>query len=137
MTATKQTELLPCPCCGHPKIEDDESYIMCQNCGLMIDRCDAPNNDYVAAWNTRAQYAPEPTKNPYFDNRVQAEMLEARSTPEPVQPCQWVRDEDNETYETACGSTWHYTDGGYPGEHGQLYCHHCGNTINDEVDGHV
>ncbi|EPV8691108.1 hypothetical protein ACQYZY_28880 [Pseudomonas aeruginosa] len=46
-------------------------------------------------------------------------------------PCVWKRDEDTGAYDTQCGSTWHLMDGGYPSEHGQYYCHHCGKPIDD------
>lgn len=46
--------------------------------------------------------------------------------------CIWNWKEDC-YFETACGSAWHYTDGGSdPNEHSQYYCHHCGKEL--EVD---
>jgi predicted RNA-binding Zn-ribbon protein involved in translation (DUF1610 family) len=93
MTVTKQTELLPCPCCGHPEIEDDESYIMCQNCGLMIDRCDAPNNDYVAAWNRRA-----PSAAPASAELIRLDFVNADGQPDSKMI---THDEMRERYATA------------------------------------
>lgn len=46
--------------------------------------------------------------------------------------CKWVRDDETGCYGTACGVTWHLSDGGEPEEHGQYYCHHCGKQIDDE-----
>lgn len=48
-------ELKPCPCCGCDDLQSEDSYIMCNFCGLMIDRADAPGGDFINAWNQRAQ----------------------------------------------------------------------------------
>lgn len=51
-------ELLPCPCCSGADLQNEPTYIMCNGCGLMIDRCDAPGNDFRAAWSNRAAVQP-------------------------------------------------------------------------------
>ncbi|HEC1424144.1 TPA: hypothetical protein R1W95_000930 [Pseudomonas aeruginosa] len=51
------------------------------------------------------------------------------------QACQWQYDEDTCSFDTACGSKWHFTDGASdPAEHGQFFCHHCGKNIGLSVD---
>jgi len=55
---------------------------------------------------------------------------------EPQKSCKWTRDDDTGAYETACGVTWHLSDGGEPEEHGQYFCHHCGKRIDDEGADH-
>ena len=57
MTNSTDQELLPCPCCSGADLQNEPTYIMCNGCGLMIDRCDAPGNDFRAAWNKRQQPA--------------------------------------------------------------------------------
>lgn len=52
-----------------------------------------------------------------------------QSTSAPSTPCTWERDEDTGAYETGCGVTWHFTDGGDPEENSALYCHHCSGSI--------
>lgn len=55
-----------------------------------------------------------------------------QSTSAPSKSCVWKRDEDTGVYNTACGQTWHFTDGGYPEEHGALFCYHCAGSITVE-----
>jgi len=57
MTNATDQELLPCPCFSGTDLQSEPTYIMCNGCGLMIDRCDAPGNDFRAAWNKRAHPA--------------------------------------------------------------------------------
>lgn len=80
MTATKQTELLPCPFCGGAvQFHSDEDchgchYIECSGCKAMFDfspttdpenQCDSLHEmqcGIAHTWNSRAQSAPEPVQ---------------------------------------------------------------------------
>jgi tRNA(Met) C34 N-acetyltransferase TmcA len=52
------------------------------------------------------------------------EELENRGT------CEWMRDDDSEWYvwETQCGETWHFDDGG-PNENRMKFCPGCGRAL--------
>lgn len=52
------------------------------------------------------------------------------SAPSPA-VCKWTYNEDDCFYSTQCGSHWHYSEGGTPDEHGQLFCHACGKQVDD------
>lgn len=75
------------------------------------------------------------------DDDVYKAMLAAAPAPSTTEgrgddACKWTRDEETGSYETQCGKTWHLSDGGYPEEHGQYFCHHCGKKIDEEAEIH-
>ena len=41
--------------------------------------------------------------------------------------CIWTQDSDG-PWNTSCGVTWEFTDGG-PAENGAHFCHHCGGVL--------
>jgi Lar family restriction alleviation protein len=140
MTATKQTELLPCPFCGVtpelPSGDGTQYEIECSGCGqamASVQIC-----DLMTLVERSADTFKEYRYGEEFIERAKAQAIKHWNTraqsAEPAQSCRWVRDEDNDTYITKCGSAWHYSDGGYPEEHGQFYCHHCGKQIDEEGD---
>lgn len=67
--------------------------------------------------------------DPHLDARDWGGICDLLSQPQPA--CTWRRDGDTGAYETACGSVWHYTDGGTPEENGQYFCHHCGKALEE------
>jgi hypothetical protein len=42
--------------------------------------------------------------------------------------CSWVEDSDG-VWQTSCGESWLYSDGGTPAENSAHFCHHCGKPI--------
>lgn len=65
-------------------------------------------------------------------------------TPQPTQPqagaapltCEWMHNEDDGFWETACGEAWRFDDGG-PGENNMHFCHSCGNSLRIKGGQHV
>jgi hypothetical protein len=44
------------------------------------------------------------------------------------QTCRWTEEEYGEYWESACGETWSFTDGG-PAENNARFCHGCGKPL--------
>lgn len=42
--------------------------------------------------------------------------------------CEWVRDDDDDSYDGACGAKWTFIDGG-PVENGMDHCPQCGGWV--------
>ena len=57
-------------------------------------------------------------------------------TPQPAQPqagavpltCEWTHNDDDSSWDTECGQSWRFDDGG-PKENHMNFCHCCGKTL--------
>lgn len=58
------------------------------------------------------------------------------TTPQPTQPqtgavpltCKWTHNDDDSSWDTECGQSWRFDDGG-PKENHMNFCHCCGKTL--------
>ena len=58
------------------------------------------------------------------------------TTPQPTQPqagavpltCEWTHNDDDSSWDTECGQSWRFDDGG-PKENHMNFCHCCGKTL--------
>ena len=66
--------------------------------------------DAIAAWNTRA---------------TQPTQAQAGAVP---LTCEWTHNDDDSSWDTACGDAWRFDDGG-PKENNMNFCHCCGKTL--------
>lgn len=62
-----------------------------------------------------------------------------RRTPQPVvrEPltCEWTHNEDDGFWDTGCGQSWRFDDGG-PKENHMNFCHSCGKPLSIKGDQH-
>lgn len=66
-------------------------------------------------------------KNPVVQACWDTWQAARRTTPD--RDCEWsVNDFDNGIWESACGETWSFVDGG-PIENRMLFCHRCGGIL--------
>jgi hypothetical protein len=64
-------------------------------------------------------------------NQLQVDITAARQEIETLKqekPCVWTEDSSGDFWDSACGETWCFTDGG-PSDNKARYCHGCGHPI--------
>ncbi|GAD20903.1 hypothetical protein [Acidovorax sp. MR-S7] len=110
---TDWPHMLPCPFCGgdarHDAHADDCYFILhrkFKNSGADM----SPAFEVLAAWNRRA---PQPTQ--------------AQAGAVPL-TCEWTHNADDSFWDTECGQSWRFDDGG-PKENHMNFCHCCGKTL--------
>jgi hypothetical protein len=59
---------------------------------------------------------------------VEAAWLATQPKETPPETCAWREDISSEFWESACGKTWCFADGG-PAENDVLFCHGCGKPV--------
>jgi hypothetical protein len=62
------------------------------------------------------------------DDQTEACEAGAAALRQQGQTCRWTEEEFGEYWESACGETWSFTDGG-PAENNARFCHGCGKPI--------
>jgi hypothetical protein len=86
------------------------------------------NEQFYAWWNEW----PKPSNEEIVMRALAAVPRLALASPMVAErTCEWKYydwPESDSTFESACGSTWAYLDGG-PAENEQRYCHKCGGKI--------
>ena len=105
----------PCPFCGSSKVVHYEvegranHHFECCEC-LASSMCKPTYQEALAAWNRRA---PQPTQP------------QAGAVP---LTCEWTHNDDDSSWDTECGQSWRFDDGG-PKENHMNFCHCCGKTL--------
>lgn len=56
------------------------------------------------------------------------EITPLYSVPQPADNCQWTYDEHDYKWDSACGESWQFTDGG-PEDNGVKFCQSCGKPV--------
>lgn len=108
---TEPTELPPWPFCGGINIIHCGHHMYCHACGADGPDADSQHeSEAIAAWNTRT---PQPTH--------------AQAGAAPL-TCEWTHNEDDGFWETVCGQSWRFDDGG-PKENDMNFCHCCGKPL--------
>ena len=64
-----------------------------------------------------------------MQHEAKHKIIQSGSAPEATaEGCKWTEDSSGEYWESACGETWTFLDGG-PSENNARFCHGCGKTI--------
>lgn len=82
------------------------------------------------------QWEAAPPNSPSYGREWANQRMYVYTGPQPTQPqagavpltCEWTHNEDDGFWETACGESWRFDDGG-PGENNMHFCHSCGNSL--------
>jgi hypothetical protein len=64
----------------------------------------------------------------FEDYEIEAVLAGAAALRQQGQTCRWTEEEYGEYWESACGETWSFTDGG-PAENNARFCHGCGKPL--------
>ncbi|HHT8903979.1 TPA: hypothetical protein ACT5CR_006874 [Burkholderia cenocepacia] len=84
----------------------------------------------AALWETitGARFHPG-SKAEEFARAIERETLYAARRTTPDRECEWKCDDvDNGIWESSCGESWSFIDGG-PVENRMLFCHRCGGKL--------
>jgi hypothetical protein len=93
-----------------------------------------PNKAIEHVRNTVGAQSSAAEPSGHEPKRATADGNQALTNPSTVanealgESCSWVEDADG-VWQTSCGESWLYSDGGTPEENRAQFCHHCGKPI--------
>jgi hypothetical protein len=60
---------------------------------------------------------------------------ELAASDRPSEVCEWTYDDCDDKWDSSCGMSWQFMDGG-PKENNVTFCHHCGCEVKEAASDH-